>query len=96
MLGNMMDMNALMATRKYSPAMPWMKMVPRVHTVAPMPKMVSIRLGAMYFIRNVPMNRNERASPIAMMLNICAVDLLMPRLSAYCMMNVHTIICAAT
>ena len=76
--------------------MPCITTVPKVSMLAHTPKMASIFLEFTYFMIAVPANRPHRDRLIAQMLYIWAVALSMPRLSAYCMMNVHTIICAAT
>ncbi len=73
-----------------------MKMEPKVHAAAPMPKMTSMLDGRTNFIIYVPTKRPPRKRHMATMLNVCATALLMPRLSAYWIINVHTIICAAT
>ena len=76
--------------------MPTMQMAPSVHSAAPQPKMASSTRPLTYFMRKVLMKRLHRKSDMAAMLYICAVALLMPRWSAYWMMKVHTMICAAT
>ena len=96
MVGNIRLMKKLMPTRQKSPALPTMQIAPMVQRAAPMPKRPSILRELRYFISMVEMKRLARKRHIATILYVCAVALLMPRLSAYWMMKVHTIICAAT
>ena len=63
--------------------MPTMQMAPSEQRAAPQAKIASSRRLFTYFISIVEMNRLVRNSDIATMLYVCAVALLMPRLSAY-------------
>ena len=89
-------MKALIATRQPRPSGPTKTIAPTVHTAAQAPKIASSLRELTYFIRKVAMKRKQRNIPIAMMLYFCAVALSMPRLSAYWMMKVQTMICAPT
>ena len=96
MVGNISDIKALMATRHPSPTGPTKTIVPTVHRAASAPKMASSLCEFTYFMRPVAIKRKHRNMPMAMMLYFWAVALSMPRLSAYWMMKVHTMIWAPT
>ena len=96
MVGNIRDMKALIATRQPSPSGPTKTIAPIVQSAAMQPKNARSLRELMYFISIVAMKRKHRNIAIAMILYFCAVALSMPRLSAYWMMKVQTMICAPT
>ena len=96
MVGNIRLINADVATRQYNPALPTIRMAPAVVHMAQMANTISSMRPLTYFISMVLTNLPLRNKPMARILYHCAVDLLIPKLSAYCMINVQHIICVAT
>ena len=67
-VGNIKDINAEVATRKYSPIMPSIKITPEVVIMAQAANMVSNFFEFMYFIKNVLINLLDKNIVIATIL----------------------------
>ena len=89
-------MKKLMPIKLYKPGIPTMRMAPNEQIPAPTAKIDNSIRVLTYRMRKVAINLLERNKDIATMLYVCAVALLIPKLSAYWMMKVHVMICAAT